>query len=153
MMSLPLRIAIGAVRAWSRVYTRGLPPELREVRRQEIDSDVWESVNDGGADRRLLPLHLAARLIIGIPDDLGWRSDHLPSASAWRWRIAVTALVVTTFGLWLVGRGAMSARLPDLPKSLLVSAHDVRLTDAPPPPPPPPPCLPRGYPQLPRCTR
>ena len=147
MNDLPVRAAVAAVRGWTALYTWGLPGEHREARREEIESDLWESVNDGDADRRTLPLQIAARLIIGIPDDLGWRNEHAPGAAAWRWRVALTALAVAIFGLWLVER-TTSAQLPDLPDSLRISPNGVRYVDPPPPPPPPPPpCPPPGFPQ------
>ena len=68
--------AIAAVRAWTKLYTSGLPSRQRDVRREEIDSDLWESVNDTTSDRRTLALQIVARLVVGIPDDLGWRSEH-----------------------------------------------------------------------------
>src|SRR5215207_11499840 len=117
MTDVALRVAIAAVRAWTNLYTWGLPDEQRDARQEEIESDLWESVNDGAADRRALPLQIAARLIIGIPDDLGWRSEQAPVAPTWRWRVALTVLAVAIFGLWLVGERTTSAQLPDLPES------------------------------------
>ena len=155
MTDVALRVAIAAVRAWTNVYTWGLPDGQRDARQEEIESDLWESVNDGDADRRALPLQIAARLIIGIPDDLGWRSEHAPVAPAWRWRVALTVLAVAIFGLWLVGERTTSAQLPELPESLQISPNGVRYVDPPPPPPPPPPpCPPPGFPQPSgKCTR
>src|SRR5687767_2529956 len=131
MTDLALRAAVAAVRGWTSLYTWGLPDNDCEARREEIESDLWESVNDGAADRRTLPLQIAARLIIGIPDDLGWRSEHAPVAAAWRWRVALTALAMAIFGLWMVER-TTSARLPDLPESLRISPNGVRYVDPPP---------------------
>ena len=34
--------SVGFVRAWVRLYTAGLPPGLRDSRREEIDADLWE---------------------------------------------------------------------------------------------------------------
>ena len=82
MTDVALRAATAAVRAWTTLYTSGLPIEQRDARREEIDSDLWESVNDPASDRRSLALQIAARLIAGIPDDLGWRSEHRPRGGA-----------------------------------------------------------------------
>jgi hypothetical protein len=156
MSDFALRVAIAAVCAWTKFYTWGLPFAQRAARCEEIESDLWESANDPAADRRLLPLHIVARLLIGMPDDLGWRSELLPAASPWRRRVALTmGVAMAMFGLWLVGQGQRSPELPELPESLRVSPHGVRLIDAPPPPPPPPPpCPPQGFPQPPgACTR
>ena len=154
MSDLASRVAIAAVRAWTTVYTSGLPSAQRDARREEIDSDLWESVDDATSDRRALALQIVARLIIGIPDDLGWRSEHAAGATAWRWRIALTVAAAAVLALWLVRERTSPAPLPELPESLM-SPYGVKLIDAPmPPPPPPPPCAPRGFPQPPgRCTR
>jgi hypothetical protein len=148
MNDLALRGAVAAVRAWTRAYTYGLPDEQRDARREEIDSDLWESVNDTTSDQRTLALRIAARLVVGMPDDLGWRREQAAAAALWRWRVALTVVVATVFALWLVGERTTSEKLPDLPESLRISPHGVRYIDPPPPPPPPPPpCLPPGFPQ------
>jgi hypothetical protein len=157
MNDLALRCAVAAVRAWTRVYTYGLAVEQREARREEIDSDLWESVKDttgAASDRRTLALQIAARLIAGVPDDFGWRSEQAPAASVWRWRVGLTVVVATVFALWLVGERTTTEKLPDLPEGLLSPPYKVKLIDPPPPPPPPPPCPPAGFPQPPvKCTR
>jgi hypothetical protein len=156
MNDFALRLVIAAVCGWTKFYTWGLPFEQRAARCDEIESDLWESVNDPHCDRRLLPLHIAARLLIGIPDDLGWRSESIPATTGWRWRVAVTMLAaMAMFGWWL-----NRAVQPDPVVSemfRLVPAPEIgpRLIDMPPPPPPPPPpCAPNGFPQPPgACTR
>jgi hypothetical protein len=154
MNDLALRGAVAAARVWTRVYTSGLPDQQRDARREEIDSDLWESVNDTTTDRRTLALQIATRLIAGMPDDLGWRSEQSAAAALWRWRIALTVVVATVFALWLVGERTTTEKLPDLPESLLSSPYKVKLIDPPPPPPPPPPpCPPAGFPRPPGCTR
>ena len=35
-------IAPALTRAWVEWYTNGMPAELRDVRRAEVDSDLWE---------------------------------------------------------------------------------------------------------------
>jgi hypothetical protein len=155
MRDFALRAAIAAVRGWTMLYTSGLSVERRDARREEIDSDLWESVNDAASERRTLAVQIAARLIAGIPDDLGWRSEQAAPAAVRRWRVALTVAAVAIFALWLVGERTTSEKLPDLPESLRLSPHGVRLIDAPPPPPPPPPpCPPAGFPQPPgSCTK
>src|SRR5262245_34040720 len=76
MRSTLLPLAMGLVRAWTRLYTQGLPRAERTARRAEIDSDLWEFEHDpetrpGG----LIAAQVLARLLIGIPDDLAWRMD------------------------------------------------------------------------------
>lgn len=74
-MSL-IDIAISMTRAWSSVYTRGLPADLRAERREEIDCDLWHHRRLTELER-LAPALAAAeimiRLIIGIPSDIAWR--------------------------------------------------------------------------------
>jgi hypothetical protein len=155
MNDVALRAALAAVRAWTNVYTYGLPGEQRDARREEIDSDLWESVNDPASERRILALQIAARLMAGIPDDLGWRSEQTATPAGWRWRVTLTLAAATVFALWLMGERTTTEKLPELPESLLISPHGVKLIDPPPPPPPPPPpCPPAGFPQPPgSCTR
>jgi hypothetical protein len=64
------------VRAWTRVYTCGLPRAERTARRAEIDSDLWELEHDPEAPHGgWAATQVLARLLIGIPDDLAWRMD------------------------------------------------------------------------------
>ena len=61
------RAAAGIARWWTRVYTAGLPHHLREARRAEVESDLWESLADGAPSH-----HILARTALGLPDDLTW---------------------------------------------------------------------------------
>jgi uncharacterized protein (TIGR03435 family) len=50
---------------------------LREERRAEIESDLWESQHDEAKTDSLdVAAHILFRLLVGIPDDLGWRAEH-----------------------------------------------------------------------------
>ena len=77
-MSAALALAIGMTRSWVTLYTSGLPRELRDGRRAEIDSDIWEHQRTaefldqppGGT-----ALQLLARLLLGLPSDLTWRLE------------------------------------------------------------------------------
>jgi hypothetical protein len=75
-MSALRQIAVGMTRAWVALYTRGLPAELRDARRSEIDSDLWEQgqvaalVEEPPGETAF---QLTARLLLGIPSDLTWR--------------------------------------------------------------------------------
>jgi hypothetical protein len=60
-------VAVRLARWWTRVYTAGLPVDLRDARRAEVESDLWESVSDGAPSR-----HILARVALGIADDLTW---------------------------------------------------------------------------------
>jgi hypothetical protein len=61
------RTAAAVARCWTRAYTAGVRRDLRDARRAEIESDLWESVVDGAGSR-----HILARLALGIADDLTW---------------------------------------------------------------------------------
>lgn len=76
MRSLALRLAVCAVRAWTRAYTGGLPAALAEERRAEIESDLWELQHDPDPAPGWSPAaQVAARLVIGLPDDVFWRVE------------------------------------------------------------------------------
>ncbi|MDP2674693.1 MAG: hypothetical protein Q8Q00_07280 [Dehalococcoidia bacterium] len=86
-MSALLDIATGMTRSWVSLYTSGLPPEFRDSRRAEIDSDVWEQQRT--ADLLNQPqgetsLQLLARLVLGIPSDVTWRLETGRSARSER---------------------------------------------------------------------
>jgi hypothetical protein len=69
-------LATRLVRAWTRLYTHGLPRAERAARRAEIDSDLWEFEHDPAAPQGGWgATQVLARLLIGIPDDLAWRMD------------------------------------------------------------------------------
>jgi hypothetical protein len=65
------------------MYTRRLPEQLRDERRAEIDSDLWE--HNAELDERrerswLASLEVAGRTITGMPADLAWRNQQLSFA-------------------------------------------------------------------------
>ena len=109
-----IALAIGLTRAWVRLYTKGLPPERRETRRAEIDSDLWEQGYDGesnGNDPQETGLQVLFRLLAGIPADLTWRLQERGAAKASRDRsikmnqslpmraLLIAALMVAAFPL------------------------------------------------------
>jgi TonB family protein len=156
------RVAVAAVRLWTRVYTSGLPPATADARRAEVESDLWESAHDSDPDiRSHLFLQIAARLLIGIPDDLGWRLEQEEAMTgSFRRRLAIAVCTVGVVGLllvvWLaqppgipavhgappvgVCFGAVpfapsrSPRAPNVPDGLRIPS----CAYVPPPPPPPP---------------
>jgi hypothetical protein len=69
------RIAGRAARAWVRAYTRNTAPILAEQRRAEIESDIWEQVNESELSGLAAGPILLWRLARGIPADLAWRRD------------------------------------------------------------------------------
>ena len=64
------------VRAWVRLYTRGLAPQLRAARREEIDGDLWEQTREtavlGGTPSGVRS-QVLLRLLLGMPADVSWR--------------------------------------------------------------------------------
>lgn len=84
MNSLVMLLAVQCVRAWTWLYTWRMPPALRETRRAEIESDLWEFRSDAAGDDLLgSALHMLLRLLIGMPDDVGWRVEHASSRNAY----------------------------------------------------------------------
>jgi hypothetical protein len=128
--------AVALVRAWTRIYTWGMDPRAREARVAEIESDLWESEQAGDQVPEIL-----ARLVLGIVDDLVWRTTHdLIRETAAR-RTAAFGVIVTlatlafVAALWFID-AARAAQLPEPPSVMHFVASPA------PPPPPPPPCAP-----------
>lgn len=80
-MTTALRDGVMAmVRAWTRTYTWNLEPAVRDARRAEIESDLWEQTRS--TDVRLrIALEILGRLLLGIPDDIRWRFEHARTMS------------------------------------------------------------------------
>jgi len=79
MNSRVLSIVTSLVGAWTAIYTTGMPRTLRETRRNEIASDLWEccaNVARGGQSVRHAAAEVLARLFLGIPDDIFWRWEN-----------------------------------------------------------------------------
>lgn len=77
-MSRLLNLSVGATRAWSATYTRGLPQDLRAERREEIDSDLWDHRRLADLEREPVTgtaAHVLFRLLFGMPADLLWRIE------------------------------------------------------------------------------
>ena len=73
-----MTLAIGLTRWWVRLYTKGLPPQFRDARRAEIDSDLWEQGEDAtanGSQPDETALQVFVRLLLGVPADMTWRLD------------------------------------------------------------------------------
>src|SRR5215471_5790688 len=79
MNSRVLSIVTSLVGAWTAIYTTGMPRTLRETRRNEIASDLWEccaNVARGGQSVRHAAAEVLARLFLGIPDDIFWKWEN-----------------------------------------------------------------------------
>lgn len=69
----------GLVRGWVDLYTRGLPAELRDGRRDEIAADLWSQFEEAaviGRSERATATEILVRLLAGIPADVSWRMAH-----------------------------------------------------------------------------
>jgi len=105
-------------RSWVVLYTLRLPLEIRESRRSEIDSDLWEQ--QWLAARRGDPalgtaIEVLSRMLLGIFDDLIWRLEAGVSVTkgqisvndTWPMRIGFIALMVPLLLLVANGLGMM----------------------------------------------
>ena len=64
--------------AWVRLYTVGLPAQMRSDRRNEIQSDVWEHAQaDANAGRAggMTAFGIGIRALLGMRADLAWSTD------------------------------------------------------------------------------
>jgi hypothetical protein len=64
----------GLVRRWVALYTLGLPADIRDARREEIEDDLWSQAHDSelvdGASADVL-----GRLVFGLWADITWRLE------------------------------------------------------------------------------
>ena len=117
-MSGALAVTIGIARSWVALYTLRLPLEIRESRRSEIDSDLWEQ--QWLAARRGDPalgtaIEVLSRMLLGIFDDLIWRLEAGVSVTkgqisvndTWPMRIGFVVLMAPLLFLVLNGVGIM----------------------------------------------
>lgn len=99
---------VRSTRAWVALYTRSLPETVGERRRAEIESDLWEQLNNtssGGASARVLD-----RCLRGIPADVWWRYRTLLEHREVRQRSnSMTRTVVTNW--WGVMTAVFGATL------------------------------------------
>ncbi len=109
MTSRRLHLAVALVRLWTRAYTWHMPADVRDGRRAEIESDLWEFLQDADAHREVVPdVHLYARLLRGMPHDVLWRVEHAEALrSRARQRVMGAAAVWTSVAiliavLWLL---------------------------------------------------
>jgi hypothetical protein len=142
-------IVLDLTRAWTRLYTFQLPDDMRNARRAEIESDVWEWRHDAEARGHGQPTatQLLVRLICGVPDDLSWRIEHAPIRRGTALGMTAASLSVLFASVWLLA-SANDAGMPTppAPPTLHMEAF---LTPPPPPPPPPPQLFDRAPPPLP----
>jgi hypothetical protein len=134
---MALRLIAGAVslvRTWTWLYTYGLPTQVRDARRLEIESDLWEFLHDTDrAGSVTSSVHLLVRLLRGVPDDLTWRADHaVAEHRSLALRVVVAVLVVAASGTAAFLLDTMRAR--QLPKPPPVTRDRLRISPTPPSP-------------------
>jgi hypothetical protein len=149
MMTTGMRIAVAIVRAWTRLYTWRLESSVRDARRAEIESDLWEHVHE--PERAARSLDVCTRLVLGMFDDVRWSiGQRSPRFS--RRAIVVAAASLTVFSIWWTRTTASRVEAPPAPDVPVV--HWINREPIPPPPPPPPPlCNPPGLPVISPCTQ
>lgn len=114
-------LAVRVSRGWAATYTRGLPTEIAELRVLEIESDLWEHLQDPDtADREIL-----GRTLRGIHADVWWRYRTLLESRGARQRsheMTTTQRIAQRWYVWLgiavvlagVGSGALSIQDADI---------------------------------------
>jgi hypothetical protein len=132
------RLITALVRAWTRLYTAHMEPALRDRRRSELESHLWELTDDDQASDTppaVTAFHMVASLILGAPHDVWWRFEHQRHPQSRFGRLlwfAVTFTAAVIAGLWVLTTVQQTV-IPVLPPS------PIERYALPPPPPPPPP--------------
>lgn len=76
MNDLLTSLAAGVARNWVAVYTLGLPPSVRDARRAELQSDLWEQRHEiRSGTSNSLAKGVLARTLGGVPADILWAID------------------------------------------------------------------------------
>lgn len=134
-----VHLAVTAVEVWTRLYTWPLSADVRDRRRREVASDLWESLHDAPGPPSAL--HLGSRLLTGVLDDVGWLCEQRRHRDRRRVRSCITVACALTGSVWLT-LGAPNVQMPPLPGPPPRHVEPRIYPD--PPPPPPPPCVPPG---------
>jgi hypothetical protein len=71
-----IALAAALTRAWVAAYTLGVVHPLRDERRAELASDIWEQAHATPAPGAVHALSLLWRCLRGVPADLSWRIEH-----------------------------------------------------------------------------
>ncbi|GGI43967.1 uncharacterized membrane protein YgdD (TMEM256/DUF423 family) [Agromyces flavus] len=108
--------AARATLRWSVRYTAGLDPLVAVRRQEEILSDLHEHAawaTEAGTSPRATARSLRARMLRGIPADLGWRRAQLSGREGVRWSLPRTdgllLAAVAAIGIVQVAVGAFIA--------------------------------------------
>jgi hypothetical protein len=106
-------LLLRAVEGWVAMYTRGLPTQVRDARRAELRSDLFEHLRQAagqGHGRLRRSLQVLGRVVRGMPDDLAWRAaQRIPAPRrqllAWLfdWVVSPAAAIGVLLTAWLGG--------------------------------------------------
>jgi hypothetical protein len=118
-----LALTVGMARSWVALYTLRLPPEIREGRRCEIDSDLWEQqwlAARQGDPALGTAIEVLARMLLGVISDITWRAQAGSPARADRgmkmsesWPMsAVLVTVGVVLALFLIFSGIAGVAWP-----------------------------------------
>jgi hypothetical protein len=110
MTNMPFAIAARCVRAWTSLYTYGLPAGDRSDRRREIDSDITEFQRDVGDAGAGAALHLLWRLVTGMTADVLWRIEVMSLMTLKA--LAAVALAICVLGAYMFYTVAKADLLP-----------------------------------------
>jgi hypothetical protein len=85
MNSRLLSMVTALAGTWTTIYTAGMPQPVRQIRRAEIASDLWECCAEVARGEQRVghaAAEILARLFLGIPDDIFWRWEkHMNTTS------------------------------------------------------------------------
>lgn len=130
-MKFVLRVAVLLVRGWTQLYTMGMSPVAKESRREAIDSDLWEYLQDSPAGGDLgAALHVSGRTLRGIRDDLRWRGEQTQRSYLSHAMVTLTVLLLVAAAFL-----SLTVSLPPLPRSLTPALRPLEVVPPPPPPP------------------
>ncbi len=98
------RFGPGFARKWVKAYTAGLPAAIKTERRAEIESDIWEQLNDSSR-RAIAGLEIFLRSLLGVPADLTWRLEQVTVGERVATLFAALLGRVERLSGWVVQRG------------------------------------------------